>query len=147
MAAVTSDEVLPGLVVFLDADRLWASGHAETNADAGREVQGPHLFLILAVGSDGVCDTVPLFGEWAPGSGQLQQRLKSGSLPEWALPNSYFSGFQHWRVPIGEVVAASNGELTISGDRCGYALGAPAELQRILSCGTRNRNKGYRGLE
>jgi hypothetical protein len=148
VAAVTEAEVVPGLVVHLDTDELRRIGGASTNAEVSRgqdrAVVGPHYFLVVAV-AGGLALAVPLFSRFAPGSELLEESLKSGLPAKWLGEDSYFSRWQHWRIPVTSVAAASDTEESSSQDRRRYAVRTPASLAAIASWQARNRAP-YRAL-
>jgi len=144
MAAISPSEVRPGLVVHLDTQNLRTLGGSLTNAmkngNEDRAVAGPHYFLIVAVDpvSQGAT-AVPLFSQSGPGSHKLDPAKKGGSLPLWTGAASYFSCWQHWRIPISDLVAASAGEVTTPTDRCTYAESDPTTLNAIAAWADKNR--------
>ena len=145
MAKVTESEVRPGLVVYLDTDRLRELGGSETNAEVAasgdRAVEGPHQFLILEVDrSNDRCLAVPLFSNQAPGSLPLSRDKMGGSHPRWVSASTYyFSRWQHWYIPISAVAATSDGELSDPGDRSTYAEGSEQDLRAIANWREKNR--------
>ena len=66
-------------------------------------------------------------------------------LPLWRDTASFYSRWQHWRIPIRDLVAASVGEVTSAADRCTYAADDPAVLRTIAAWAARNRSP-YRPL-
>ena len=148
MAAVTESEVVSGLVVHLDTDEVRRLGGASTNADVSkgedRAVVGPHYFLVVSV-SDTNCLAVPLFSRFAPGSELLQESFKSGLAAKWQGEDSYFSRWQHWRIPISSVAASSDTEESSPQDRRRYATASPDAMVAIADWQARNREP-YRAL-
>ena len=144
MSALSPHEVCPGLVVHLDTAVLRRLGGSTTNAEhrdgADRAVRGPHYFLVLEV-DDGaeLVTAVPLFSRLAPGSDALDPHRKAGTLALWRDAPSWYSRWQHWRIPASALIAASVGELTAEGDRCRYAAGDAARLAAIARWAARNR--------
>lgn len=148
MSAVKATEVTPGLVVHLDTAALRNLGGAETNAEVNgghdRAVQGPHYFLVLEVAGDR-CTAAPLFSTQAPGSDQLAESGKSGLADKWIGTKTHTSRWQHWRIPLASIEAASADEVSSPGDRRRYAGQGDTELRRLLSWQTKNR-AGYRAV-
>lgn len=144
MPAVAEGEIKPGLVVHLDTSVLRSIGGSETNAETGpggdRAVQGPHYFLIVTVDEKSrECVAVPLFSKGAPGSERLAEQLKSGLSEKWIGLPSYFSRWQHWRVPLSATPFASIDEESTPETRRQYAADAPEELERIAAWRGKNR--------
>lgn len=144
MSALALQELRPGLVVHLDTAVLRRLGGSTTNAErrAGgdRAVHGPHYFLLLdAPDPAGLVTAVPLFSRPAPGSEPLDARRKRGALSLWQQAPSWYSRWQHWRIPTHALVAASAGELTTAADRCRYADDDPDALHAIARWAARNR--------
>jgi hypothetical protein len=144
MAALSAEELVPGVVVQLDTELLRELGNSLTNAEWGatydRAVVEPHSFLIVSVDvSTSALTAVPLFSNWAPGSEELNENLKGGHLDKWVGVRLYFSRWQHWVVPVSDAVAASSLEETAMGDRRHYAEGNAAALTSILDWKDRNR--------
>ena len=148
MPAVTEAEVKPGLVVHLDTAELRQLGGSSTNAELSsrqdRAVTDPHYFLILETLNEH-CLTVPLFSGNAPGNSRLNESLKSGLPDKWRGEKSYFSRWQHWRIPTSCVAAASSSEESSHEDRRGYAIKSPKTLAEIAGWQTKNRAP-YRAL-
>ena len=144
MAALTRAEIVPGVVVQLDADAIRATGRAKSNAElaAGKDraVRGEHSFLVLHIvpGTDTVVLT-PVFSGIAPGSEALDGRRKSGYSSKWIGVVLYINRAQHWEVRAPDVVAHSGVEDTHVGKRRLYAADDPAELSRILALRKKNR--------
>lgn len=144
MPSVTPQEVVPGLVVHQETSVLRQLGGSSTNAEAtktqDRAVVGPHYFLVVEVDAAGaVCTAVPLFSASAPGSERLVENLKSGLPALWIGQDSYFSRWQHWRIPVQAVVQASINEQSTPADRRRYAVGNPQALTTIAQWQARNR--------
>jgi hypothetical protein len=109
---LTHEDVTPGLVLHLDTALLRARGGCQTNAVLGpegdRSVVGTHDFLIVSVDpAAGRCTAVPLFTKTAVGNQPLEHGKKSGRATQWIGADSFFSRWQHWRMPIASVGAAS----------------------------------------
>ncbi len=138
------EDVTPGLVVQLDTSELRALGGAQTNAVLGpegdRSVVGTQDFLI--VGLDAVasrCTAVPLFAKSAVGNQPLEHDKKSGRAEQWIGTDTFFSRWQHWRIPVSSVVAASAGDPATSADRRRYAAADRSALDDIKNWEGRNR--------
>ena len=139
------DGVRPGVVVTLDTDALRARGDCFTNAEIGpagdRAVTGTHDFLVVSVHHEtGECTAVPLFAKSAVGNQPLAEALKSGAPDGWIGTETYFSRWQHWRMPpvvIAEALAAADGRVR------GYAVHDRSALDDIRNWEGRNR-AGYR---
>ena len=145
MTAVRPAEVIPGLVVHLDTGVLRSLGGSETNATIdggnGRAVQDPHYFLVLEVSATGTIFTaVPLFSKAAPGSECLDNSAKSGFADKWIGQSTYFSRWQHWRIPLTSIEAASVDEESQPTDRRGYAMTDMSRLANILEWQNHNAN-------
>jgi len=144
MPAVSEGELVPGLVVQLDTDRLRQLGNSRTNAektpDGDRAVIGPHSFVVVATNpADRSAILCPIFSEWAPGSAQLAEAKKSGFMHNWSNVDLFFSKWQHWQIPYDDIVASSDIENTPHGDRRQYASGDNGTLSWMLSWTERNR--------
>lgn len=143
MTAVSEGEVTPGLVVHLDTDLLRCDGRCLTNARNGEEdraVQGQHYFLVVELNCD-VVVAVPLFSKWAPGSEQLCEALKSGLPEKWVGVCSFYSPWQHWKVPINAIANCSATEESTPETRRRYAVECPERLNEISECKERNREE------
>ncbi|WP_457653672.1 hypothetical protein [Rhodocaloribacter sp.] len=142
MSAVKRAEVSAGLVVHLDTQVLRDLRGAETNAKVcnghDRAVQGPHYFLVLEVEAD-TCIATPLFSKAASGSDLLDEARKAGLADKWIGQPTYTSRWQHWRIPLASIEAASRDEESDPVNRRTYARGDAAELERILSWQAKNR--------
>ena len=143
MPALTSAEIVPGLVVHVDTDRLRAFGGSRTNAQAtateDRAVRGAHDFVVAMVdtGAHEVL-ALPLFPRSAPGSAPLLDALKGGP-PDFLAQPLFYSQWQHWRIPVDALVAASTDEATAAGARRSYGVGRAEVLQALANWATRNR--------
>jgi hypothetical protein len=146
MPPVAMSDVAPGLVVHLDTTILRAYGGSFTNADPNggldRAVQGPHYFLVLDVAS-GVALAVPLFSKATPGSERLDDTAKAGLPAKWIGETSYFSRYQHWKIPVAALVAASGDEESTAATRRTYGVGRANILPAIAAWQGKNRC-GYR---
>lgn len=150
MAAVTIDEIRPGLVVYIDTDQLRQAGGSQTNAEKvgvqDRAVIGPHQFLVLEVDAQtGSCLAVPLFSNAAKGNIELDRVKMGGTTAQWRNGTYNYSRWQHWRIPLDRFAAASGNELSNPGDRCTYAIDDPTELSKIAAWQKGNR-AGWRSL-
>ncbi len=144
MPALSQAELLPGVVLQVDADALRATGRASTNAEiAGamdRAVQGPHAFLVLEVNAaQASALLMPVFSEWAPGSETLRETEKSGRQLGWAATRLYVNRWQHWEAPLADIALHSGLELTQPGQRRHYAAANPGELARLSAFKLQNR--------
>lgn len=115
---LTHEDVTPGLVLHLDTALLRARGGCQTNAVLGpegdRSVAGTHDFLLVSVDPvAGRCTAVPLFTKTAVGNQPLENGKKSGRSTQWIGADSFFSRWQHWRMPIASVVAAAVADLAL----------------------------------
>jgi hypothetical protein len=140
---VALDDLVPGVVVHLDTDVLRAAGGSRTNAqataDEDRAVAGAHDFLVLMV--DAISNealAIPLFPRSAPGSAPLDDRQRTGPA-DWLAAPVYYSRWQHWRIPLGALVAASRARSSGDGGPRHYAPGTPDTLQDLANWATRNR--------
>lgn len=144
MASLNLDEVAAGTVVQLDVHALRLSGQSKTNAEIteteDRTVEGEHSFLILQVNLDrDTAFLTPIFSEWAPGSEEFKEDRKSGYANLWLGVVLFFNHWQHWEIPLDELVQHSGGELASVNNRRKYAAADPKELQRILNFSKSNR--------
>ena len=142
---LTKDEITAGLVVRVDTTVLRAHGDSQTNAvrgaDADRAVVGSHDFLIVGVDApSGVCTAVPLFAKSAVGNTPLVDGRKSGRADDWIGTAKYFSHWQHWRIPMASLIAASESDETSADDRRRYAAGDSSTLDDIRVWESRNRS-------
>ncbi len=142
--ALTHEEVFPGLVVQLDTAVLRAHGDSQTNAVRGpegdRSVVGTQDFLVVGVdAAAGRCTAVPLFAKTAVGNQPLENAKKSGRAEQWLSTDTFFSRWQHWRIPVAAVVAASASDPTTSADRRRYAATDRSALDDIKNWEGRNR--------
>lgn len=143
-------DVTPGLVVTLDTDVLRARGDCLTNAERSgeqdRAVTGVQSFLILAVDTKtGGCTAVPVFAKSAVGNQPLDNRQKSGDNAEWRAAASFFSRWQHWRMPVDAVVAACVDDDSAPASRRQYAADDRSALDDIKNWEGRNRAE-YRAV-
>ncbi len=141
---INEEEVAPGLVVQLDTTILRELGGAHTNAVVGAEgdraVTGTHLFLVVSVdASTRLCTAVPLFPKAAVGNEPLDNAKKIGTLDHWHTTDTYFSHWQHWRMPASSIVAASTTEGTIPTMRRLYAADDRSTLDDVKNWEGRNR--------
>lgn len=142
MSVIDPSEVKRGLVVHTDTALLRAIGGSSTNAEVSgesdRAVFGPHYFVVLEV-ADGEALAVPLFSQRAPGSEPLTEQLKGGLPDKWIGETSYFSRWQHWRIPIAALAAASGNEESDATARRTYAVESPATLESMAGWAAKNR--------
>jgi len=142
--SLTHEDVTPGLVIQLDTATLRALGGAQTNAvlgpDGDRSVVGTQDFLIVGVdAAAGRCTGVPLFAKTAVGNQPLENGKKSGGAEQWIGTDTFFSRWQHWRMPIASVVAASAGDPATAATRRRYAATDRSALDDIKNWEGRNR--------
>ncbi len=142
--ALTHEDVTPGLVVQLDTAVLRALGGCQTNAVLGpegdRSVVGTPDFLIVGLDKAvGRCTAVPLFAKTAVGNQPLENGKKSGPAEQWVGTDTFFSRWQHWRIPVASVVAASAHDPATSAERRRYAATDGSALDDIKNWEGRNR--------
>ncbi|MCC6241427.1 MAG: hypothetical protein IT353_01245 [Gemmatimonadaceae bacterium] len=142
--SVSEQEIVPGLVVQLDTATVRALGGAQTNAElsgsADRAVLGTVDFLVVGVDlSRTTCTAVPLFAKSAVGNQPLDASKKSGGDASWTATEHWFSRWQHWRIPLAHVEAASAGEATEPLGRRRYAAADRSALDDIKNWEIRNR--------
>lgn len=142
--SLTHEDVTPGLVVQLDTALLRALGGCQTNAVLGpegdRSVVGTQDFLIVGVdAAAGRCTAVPLFAKTAVGNQPLENGKKTGRADQWIGIDTFFSRWQHWRIPVPSVVAASANDPTSAADRRRYAAVDRSALDDIKNWEGRNR--------
>lgn len=142
--ALTHEEVTPGLVVHLDTAVLRALGGCQTNAVLGpegdRAVVGAQDFLIVGLdAAAGRCTAVPLFGKTAVGNQPLESGKKSGRADQWIGADTFFSRWQHWRIPVASVVAAAAEDPATAPTRRRYAATDRSALDDIKNWEGRNR--------
>jgi hypothetical protein len=135
-------DITPGLVVRLDTTALRALGGCQTNAEQGaagdRAVTDTHDFLVVGVDrSTDVCTAVPLFPKAAVGNQPLAEEHKRGTLSGWIGTDTYFSRWQHWRVPMASIIAVADEEAITSPRH--YAPGDGPTLDDIRVWESRNR--------
>ncbi|QJR37702.1 hypothetical protein [Gemmatimonas groenlandica] len=142
--SLTQEEVTPGLVIQLDTATLRALGGCQTNAVLGpegdRSVVGTQDFLLVGLdAASGRCTAVPLFAKTAVGNQPLESGKKTGPADQWIGTDTYFSRWQHWRIPVASVVAASAGDPTAPANRRRYAASDRSALDDIKNWEGRNR--------
>lgn len=147
---LTLDEISPGIVVMLDTSVLRAHGGATTNAvtdsNGDRAVTGAYRFLVVYVDATrSSCTAVPLYDRSAVGNQPLDDGKKSGPRDGWIGEEWFFSHWQHWRMPLAAVAAASAPESTEPTQRRRYANGERSALDDIRVWETRNRAE-YRAV-
>jgi hypothetical protein len=148
---VPIEQIKPGLVMHLDTSILRTRGGSLTNAERAhgqdKAVVGPHYFLILEVNpKDRTCLAVPLFSHPATGNEKLNEALKSGEPDRWRGQDSYFSRWQHWRIPLQAIPDASKDEESTPVTRRYYAAGSLENLQNIAAWQEDNR-QAFRAVE
>jgi hypothetical protein len=141
---VSPEEIIPGLVVQLDTTMLRTLGGCETNAvqnaSGDRAVVGVHDFLVVGVdAATGRCTAVPLFDKPAVGSEPLVETHKSGYASGWIGTPSYFSHWQHWRIPSTAIVRASGGDPASATDRRKYSPADRSVLDDVKVWESHNR--------
>lgn len=137
-------DILPGRVVRLDTALLRDLSSSETNAvqqgDTDRAVTDVNDFLVVAVDAAAArCTAVPLFPRSAVGNQPLDDAKKSGGDEAWRASPTYFSRWQHWRIPLAGVIAAAVSDAATDGERRGYALGDTSTLDDIRNWEHQNR--------
>jgi len=144
MTALARDEIIGGTVVQLDADGIRKARRSKTNAEKtgteDRAVEGEQPFLILKVdAAAGTAWLAPIFSGLRQGSEGLREDLKSGYPGKWLGVPLFFNKWQHWQIPLDDIVSCSTVEDTPQRNRRIYAATDPAELERILEFSTKNR--------
>ncbi len=142
---ITLEEITVGLVVRLDTSVLRSFGGCQTNAVLGpqgdRAVVGTHDFLVVGVDvPSGVCTGVPLFAKTAVGNQPLIESKKSGNADHWIGTDSFFSHWQHWRIPMSAIVAASEHDEAAPTTRRRYGAQDRTALDDIRNWEKRNRS-------
>lgn len=142
--SLTHEDVIPGLVVQLDTAVLRALGGCQTNAVLGpegdRSVVGSQDFLIVGLDATASrCTAVPLFAKTAVGNQPLEASKKSGGDERWRATDSFFSHWQHWRMPVASVVAALVADASTSAGHRRYAATDRSALDDIKNWEGRNR--------
>lgn len=143
MPPLDRSEISPGIVVRLDTSLLRATGGSLTNAqlsgDEDRAVTGVCDFLVLAVdaGAESAL-ALPLYPKSAPGSAPLEAARKSGPA-DWLAEPVFYSRWQHWRIPLDALVAASADETTLPTARRTYSSWHADTLRDLANWVTRNR--------
>jgi len=144
MAQLENPEIVPGLVARVDTRQLRAIGGSETNAQQtdteDRAVSDVRDFLVVAVDVEaGVCTAIPLFAKSSPGSAPLEGKKQWGNIEGWLTEPVHYSRWQHWRVPVSALAAASLEDPGTSGARRSYAAGDADTLQDLSNWASRNR--------
>lgn len=137
-------EVVPGLVVRVDTAQLRTLGGSETNAQQteteDRAVTDTRDFLVVAIdAAAGVCTAIPLFTKSSPGSAPLEPKKQWGNIDGWLTTTMHYSRWQHWRIPLAALVAASADDPGETGARRSYAAGDADTLQDLTNWASRNR--------
>jgi hypothetical protein len=143
MPPLDRSEISPGIVVRLDTSVLRAAGGSLTNAQRSdtedRAVTGVCDFLVVAVDAGaGPALALPLYPKSAPGSAPLDPARKSGPA-DWLAEPVFYSRWQHWRIPLDALVAASGGETSSANARRTYASWHLDTLQELANWASRNR--------
>lgn len=144
MTALTVAEIIPGIVAHLDTQHLRTAGGSETNAEIAesgdRAVTDARDFLVVAVDvKRGIATAVPLFTRSSPGSAPLAAAKRVGNTGNWLASDVHYSRWQHWRIPVQVLAAASTDEPSVGDARRGYAVGDADTLQDLANWATRNR--------
>ena len=150
MTQLDPTEIVPGTVARIDTQLLRASGGSETNAERlgsdDRAVTDERDFLVVAVDpKKGVCIAVPLFAKSSPGSAPLRDDKRDGDVDGWLTTEVHYSRWQHWRIPLSALAAASANDPGEPGARRRYAHGDADTLQDLANWATRNRC-AFRGV-
>ncbi|BBK35617.1 hypothetical protein STAQ_06950 [Allostella sp. ATCC 35155] len=131
MASVLSEEVTPGLVVYLDPDFLKECAGCLTNVvDLAQALNrpGPFLVLLKEEGSENFL-TVPLYTD--PGRDGLRRELlraKVGAGVGWLTRPSYWHQHHFWIIPATCFPGASTREINPVSNRKRYALDGLPEI-------------------
>lgn len=137
-------DITPGLVLLVDTTQLHTLGGSQTNAELGatgdRAVSGVSDFLVVGIDrSTGVCTAVPLFPKAAVGNQPLDDAHKRGGDAAWRETPTFFSRWQHWRVPVDALIAATDPTDAARADHRHYAPGDGPTLDDIRVWESRNR--------
>lgn len=144
MSQLDVSEIIPGVVARLDTRKLRAIGGSETNAQRSdtedRAVADVHDFVVVALDSAAAtCTAIPLFPRSSPGSAPIDAHKQWGNIGGWLTETVHYSRWQHWRIPLAALAAASAEDPGSAGARRGYALGDADTLQDLANWATRNR--------
>jgi hypothetical protein len=135
-------EIAVGSVVHVDTSLIRTLGGAATNAevvdDHDRAVVGPHYFLIVDIDGDS-CVAMPIFSRPTAGSIRLAEGSKTGLPDDWMGRDSYVSKWQHWRIPLSSIVAASGSDRSTSTTRRAYKGSGETAPQRLMEWQHQNR--------
>ena len=82
---------------------------------------------------------VPLFPKTAVGNQPLVSAKKSGGDDGWISADTFFSHWQHWRMPVASVVAASEHDSATALTRRRYGAQDRTALDEIRGWEKRNR--------
>ena len=97
-------------------------------------------FVVVALDSAAAtCTAIPLFPRSSPGSAPLDAHKQWGNIGSWLTEAVHYSRWQHWRIPLAALTAASAEDPGSAGARRGYALGDADTLQDLANWATRNR--------
>jgi hypothetical protein len=123
MAAVNDHEVVPGIVIHLNPEKLTQLGGCEVRVVENKEVQGDHYFLILKVDPPGVCSATPLCSDNTASKSRikLDNSFKTGKKGLWSDRDTYYYKWQLWRFPVFSVKSSSTDDNTTENDRRYYA--------------------------
>jgi hypothetical protein len=141
---LSPSDITPGLVLLVDTTQLRALGSSQTNAELGasgdRAVTGTTDFLVVGMDrGTGVCTAVPLFPKAAVGNQPLDDEHKRGGDAAWRETPTYFSRWQHWRVPVDALIAALDPSESQRVEHRQYATGDGPVLDDIRVWESRNR--------
>ncbi len=133
MNDVTLDELRPHLVLHLSPERLAAQQGTLVRVRPGREVLGPHYFLLLEQQVGGLWLAAPTFSKASQGSTELVEALKAGTAQAWIGVPTFVSQYQQWCARPEALLAALENDNSTLGYRRTYAEGDPASLAELLS--------------
>lgn len=132
MAALTKEEITPGLNAFLDPAVLRACDGVQCNARDARFADRPGFFLVVEIDlAAGECLCTPLFSRDGPSRVPLDRALKTGPGNGWKARKSYFDRFQFYIIPVACMIRASSGEMSRVGRRQRYASATPQALADV----------------
>ena len=113
--------------------------NAQRTSDADRAVTGSADFLVLSVDeATELALALPLYPRSAPGSAPLEPARQSGP-SDWLGAPVYYSRWQHWRIPLDALVAASTEEPSAPSARRTYSSWHADTLQELANWASRNR--------
>ncbi|SRR6266568_4652402 len=106
------NEIVPGLVLRLNADLLLASG---ATVSPGAECHGLHWFLCFATRrSRG--EWLPCFKEPGPGRQELSVEIRSG-IEEWLASSCFFNPEHVWSASHDAILRAAESDPSRLGQR------------------------------